>query len=221
MTILSWFFVVSYSIFLIIFCTSLFSFIGSYLTHKNLDRLNQKKPKDKPKQKRWLYAKRRLKIRKKTQIKRGFILLILSVLFMSVGTYAHYYESTNLSSTDGNIIVQSYFITDEVNKQLLNIQENEQVAEPQEKLMELSSLLTSYGSAAPSNNLGKEEQRLLTRYYVQLRDYGTNLYSLTPEQFKKKEIISSYRDDLKRIKQTQKKIFNQFNVNETALKQKK
>lgn len=128
---------------------------------------------------------------------------------------------TNLSSADGNIIVQSYFITDEVEKSLTSLQNGADVDKTREKLLELSSLLASYGSTTPENGLSQKGQQMMNRYYVQLREYGVNIYSLSSEQLSESERITAYLEDLKRIKQTQKKIFKQFSVNESALRQKK
>ncbi|WP_086314606.1 hypothetical protein A5821_002189 [Enterococcus sp. 7F3_DIV0205] len=221
MTVLDWLSVGCCSAFLITFLIGLFSFALFFITNKDLDELNRKRPKNKQKKKRWARARRLLIRKKKAQVKRGTILIILSVLFVSSGLYARYYQQTNLSSADSNIIVQSYFVTDEMNKTLVNFQNGGDVEKSKEKLMELSSLMASYGSSTPSNGLSKEGQQILNRYYVQVREYGTNAYSLTAKQLNNPEIISTYIDDLKRIKETQKKVFKQFSINESALKQKK
>ncbi|MET3563325.1 hypothetical protein ABID30_002418 [Enterococcus rotai] len=186
-----------------------------------MNTLKKKRPKKKIIKKRWMRAKRLLEKKKKQQRVRGFVLIILSILFLVSGFYTRYYEMTNLSSSDGNIIVQSYFVTDEVNKNLNNLQNGSNVEDTKKKLMELSSLLASYGSSTPSNSLSKKGQQTLNRYYVQIRDYGTNLYSLTALQLNNQETISKYLDDMTRINQSQKKLFKEFSINEAALKQKK
>ncbi|EOL49942.1 hypothetical protein [Enterococcus caccae] len=221
MTILSWVFIGCFSAFFISVCLGIFSFAQFFVTTKEMNELNRKRPKKKVRRKRWLRAKKRVEQKKKAQLRRTVVLVVISLSFAGSGFYARHYEMTNLSSTDGNIIVQSYFITDEVNKNLVSLQNGASGDEIKEKLMELSSLLASYGSATPSNSLSKEGQQALNRYYVQLRDYGTNLYSLTSEQLNNQETIVSYMEDLNRIKKTQTKLFKQFSVDEAALKQKK
>lgn len=165
--------------------------------------------------------RRQLERKKITYVKRGIILVVLSALSISGGMYARYYQMTNLSSADSNIIVQSYFITDEVEKSLISLQSGADLGKTREKLLELASLLASYGSSTPENGLSKEGQQVMTRYYVQLRDYGVNIYSLTEEQLSQEDKVTMYIEDLKRIKKTQKKLFEQFSINEAALKQKK
>ncbi|MGM0219441.1 YccF domain-containing protein [Enterococcus sp. AZ126] len=221
MTILDWLFIGCCSAFLIAFVIALFSFALSFATAKDFNELKKRRPKNKQKRKRWQRNRQQLKKKKNAQVKRGIIFIVLSILFLSGGLYARYYQLTNLSKTDGNIIVQSYFVTDEVNKTLTSLQNGSDVGESKQKLMELTSLLASYGSSTPSNGLSKEGQTLLNRYYVQLREYGSNTYSLSEEQLNNQETVSTYINDLKRIEQTQKKVFKEFNVNETALKQKK
>ncbi|MBO0474479.1 hypothetical protein IGL98_003124 [Enterococcus sp. DIV0840] len=221
MTILDWLFIGCCSAFLIAFAIGLFSFALSFVTTKKFNELKRKRPKNKQKRKRWQRKRQQLKKKKTAQIKRGIIFIVLSILFLSGGLYARYYQLTNLSKTDGNIIVQSYFVTEEVNKTLTSLQNGSDVGESKQKLMELTSLLASYGSATPSNGLSKEGQQLLKRYYVQLREYGSNTYSLSEEQLNNQETVLTYINDLKRVEQTQKKVFKEFSVNEAALKQKK
>ncbi|WP_430603136.1 hypothetical protein IGJ02_000492 [Enterococcus sp. DIV0724b] len=221
MTILGWIFIGCFSAFFITFFIGAFSFIIFFLRVKDANRLKKRRPKEKQKRKRWMHAKRVLEKKKKMLLKRGIILISLSILFAISGLYTRHYEMTNLSNTDSSVIAQSYFITDEVNKNLLSLQNGKSGEDVKAKLMELSSLLASYGSTLPSNNLTTEGQHALTRYYVQLRDYGTNLYSLSIKQLNDPKTVQSYVDELARIKQTQKKLFKQFSVNEEALKQKK
>lgn len=221
MTILSWIFIGCLSTFFIAFCVGIFSFVLFFVSKRDMNTLKKRRPKKKINKKRLMQTKRLLEKKKKKQRARGGILVTLSLLFLGGGFYARYYEMTNLSSTDGNIIVQSYFVTDEVNKNLTNLQNGADVDENKTKLMELSSLLASYGSSTPSNSLSKNGQQTLNRYYVQIRDYGTNLYSLSAGQLNNQETISKYLDDMTRINQSQKKLFKEFSINEVALKQKK
>ncbi|MGX7414079.1 YccF domain-containing protein [Enterococcus caccae] len=154
-------------------------------------------------------------------LKRGIILIVSSVFLLCASLYTTYYEKTNLSSVDSTVIAQTYFITNEVNTQLHALQNGEDVKDSKEKLMELSSLLASYGSSTASNSLSKDGQQLLNRYYVQLREFGTNLYSLKVEQLSDSDTIEAYVADINKIKETQKKVFTRFKINEQALKQKK
>lgn len=221
MTILDWLFIGCCSASLITVAIGIFSLMLSLGTNKNFNELKQKRPKNEKKRKRWQRARQQLKKKKQKQIKRGIIFIILSLLFASSGFYARYYQTTNLSSTDSGIIVQGYFISQEVEKNLHGLQNGADVEETKVKLMELTSLLTSYGTSVPSNGLSKEGKKVLNRYYVQMREYGTNAYSLTAEQLDNQEIVSTYLEDLKRVQQAQKKVFEEFGVDETALKQKK
>ncbi|MFD2385970.1 YccF domain-containing protein [Enterococcus rivorum] len=202
-------------------CIGLFSIGLFFKATKRLEILKLKRPKKKAQRKRWLREKHKEEKKKNRQLRQGIILILVGGLLLGGGMYARYYEQTNLSSTDGTIMVQTYFITNEVNKQLVDLQNGTPGEEKKEKLMELSSLLASYGSSSPSSSLSTEGQQSLNRYYVQLREFGTNLYSLTIPQLNNEDTLSAYLEDLVRIKQTQKKVFKQFSVNEDALKQKK
>ncbi|OJG25622.1 hypothetical protein RU98_GL000863 [Enterococcus caccae] len=183
--------------------------------------LKRKRPKAKRKRKKWLRIKHKLENKVQKFLKRGIILIVSSVFLLCASLYTTYYEKTNLSSVDSTVIAQTYFITNEVNTQLHALQNGEDVKDSKEKLMELSSLLASYGSSTASNSLSKDGQQLLNRYYVQLREFGTNLYSLKVEQLSDSDTIEAYVADINKIKETQKKVFTRFKINEQALKQKK
>lgn len=221
MTVLDWLFVGGLSTALLCLVIGVFFFILIFGLMKQYTELGKKRPKNKKKKKRWVRTRRKLKNKKNSYIKRSITLLIISASFASGAVYARYYQLTNLSSADGNIIVQSYFITDEVEKSLTSLQNGADVNKTREKLLELSSLLVSYGGTLPENGLSQKGQQMMNRYYVQIREYGVNIYSLSSEQLSEPERITGYLEDLKRIKQTQKKIFKQFSVNESALRQKK
>lgn len=221
MTVLDWLFVGGISISLLCLIIGVFFIILVFKLMNEYTTLGKKKPKNKGKKKRWVRTRRKIKKKKGSYLKRGISLLIVAVLFCSGGIYARYYQMTNLTSKDSNIIVQSHFINEEIEKSLTGIQNGADVGKTREKLRELSSLLTTYGTTSPSGSLSQEGQRLMKRYYVQLRDLGVNIYSLSVEQLSEPEKVATYIEDLKRIKQTQKKVFKQFSVNEAALKQKK
>ncbi|OJG74776.1 hypothetical protein RV12_GL002193 [Enterococcus quebecensis] len=165
--------------------------------------------------------RRRLEQKKKQYIKRFVVAMIISGISVGTGLYARYYQMTNLSANDGNAIIQSYFLMDEINKNLIGIQNGADTKKTKDKLLELTSLLASYGTTTPSNALSKDGQRILNRYYAQIRDYSTGLYSQKEEQLNDEGLILEYLEDSKRITGTQKKIFKQFSINESALKQKK
>lgn len=80
--------------------------------------------------------------------------------------------------------------------------------------------MVTYGNRPVSVGLSEEGSKLLTRYYVSMKDVGMNLSTLTQEQLANKEILESYLKDISKIKERQKAVFTYFKVNESALKQK-
>lgn len=222
MSVLEWVFVGSLSLAFLTFLLSIVCIILFFSVNSQLKKMKQKRPKNKNKKKRWLKMRRQLDKKKKKYLGRTVMLLVITVLSVASGAYVRYYQMTNLTTEDGNTLIQSYFLTDEVEKSLVNLQNGADPEKTKKTLDDRTSLLASYGTnAGPSNGLSKEGQKLLVRYYARIRDFSINTYSLSSEQLSDPETVSSYLDTLNQIKSIQKKIFKQFSVNEAALKQKK
>ncbi|WP_348921136.1 YccF domain-containing protein [Enterococcus rotai] len=221
MSILDWIFTVCLFVALLFIFLSLLFLLLSYSNKRKSKDLKMKRPKNKRKRKRWMKMRRSLDHKGSSYLKRAIFLFIISILFGGGGAYASYYQMMNLSTSDSNAIVQAHFLVDEIEKTLVEIQNGGDVHKFQKQLLELNSVLVSYGGSTPSIRLTKENQRLLVRYYTSLREYGANLYGQNVEQLSEQETITTYLEDLKKLKTTEKKIFKLFKVNEAALKQKK
>ncbi|MGX7148298.1 hypothetical protein [Enterococcus ureasiticus] len=221
MGLLDWFFIGLLSFAILCFLLLLFCLFYFFSIKKELKKKQwRKRPKNKRKRKKWLYARKSLEKRQKRY---GFhFLLLLIVMFISAGSafYARYYQLTNLTSEDAKVVVQGYLLTEDLEGKMVTIKEGGSVEKVYPQFQEVSSLLVSYGNRPVSGGLSSEGAKLLTRYYVSMKNVGLNLSTLSQEQLTKQETIDGYLKDIKKINERQKAVFKYFKVNESALKQK-
>ncbi|MEI5993780.1 hypothetical protein [Candidatus Enterococcus mansonii] len=221
MSILEWLFIGSLSLAFLAFLIVVMYIVLFFITGNQLKALLKKRPKNKTKRKKWVRIRRQMEKRKKSYVKKIFFITLIALVSLGGGMYARYYQMTNLNAEDSNAIVQSYFLLGEVEKSLSDIQNGADFKKSKATLADRSSLLASYGTTSPSDVLSKEGQKRLVRYYRQIRDFSVNVYSLTEEELSDSDIMLGYTKDLNQIKKLQEKIFKQFSINESALKQKK
>lgn len=153
------------------------------------------------------------------QAKMGAGFLVLVLLFFSVSGFARYYQQTHLSASDSEVIVQSYFLLDNIETQLNHIEKEENPQKAANNLKKLTSSLVSYTVTRPSGTLSAENQRLLNRYYQTVQELGVNLSHQELSDLEDSEVMTSYQQDLEKAKKMEKKIFKNFRVNEQALKE--
>ncbi|OJG91519.1 hypothetical protein RV15_GL000605 [Enterococcus silesiacus] len=183
--------------------------------------LNRKRPKTKQKRRGLKKKKYRLQKQKRIFLSWLLFLAIFGIVTISGAVYARYYQSTNLTAEDSNMIVQSYFVTEEVNTNLKDIESGGSIDKIQPKLREVSSLLVSYGNRNLAQGMTEEGTSLLIRYKAMMKEIGTNIYALSSEDLTNAQLNSNYQKDLEKLTQSRKKVFDYFKINELALKQKK
>ncbi|PZL77513.1 hypothetical protein CI088_01550 [Enterococcus plantarum] len=190
----------------------LLCFISFIRIGRNIKKISRKQPKNKKKRLRW---KRRISLLSK-QKKRRFIQAILCFLLLvggiSGGAYSRYYQSNHLGEEDKEIISQTYFILDEVEQELNNIEKGADVEKTQVKLKEMLGILVSYASRIPSSSLNSANQQQLRNYYVKTRELGSNLYNQTSIQLKESDRLKNFMTDITALKTQQKEIFDSFNI---------
>ncbi|MBO0469632.1 hypothetical protein JZO66_03670 [Enterococcus sp. DIV0242_7C1] len=221
MVLLDWFFMGLLSLAMLCFMFVLFCLFYFFATKKELKKGQwRRRPKNKVKRKRWVRERRLLVSRQKRYFRNSLIFLVVMLLSAGSAAYARYYQLTNLTSDDAKVVVQGYLLTEDLEKKLTTIKEGGSIDKVYPQFQEVSSLLVTYGNRPVSVGLSEEGSKLLTRYYVSMKDVGMNLSTLTQEQLANKEILESYLKDISKIKERQKAVFTYFKVNESALKQK-
>lgn len=221
MSVLDWLFIGLLSSGFVSILVLLFVSTRLFSIKRTLNMLNRKRPKTKQKR-RWLKKKKyRLQKQNRFFLRWLLLLAIFGIVTICGALYARYYQSTNLTAEDSNMIVQSYFVTEEVNTNLKDIESGGSIDKIQPKLRDVSSLLVSYGNRNLAQGMSEEGTSLLIRYKAMMKELGTNIYALSSEDLANAQLVSDYQKDLEKLTQSRKKVFDYFKINELALKQKK
>lgn len=176
--------------------------------------LTKKRPKNKKKRRQWKRQLGKISKKQKQKTIQLVLLLLFTLLSLSGGIYSRYYQSMHLNAEDKEIISQSYFILNDVEKELKNIQSGADLEKTQEKMKDMLSTLVSYTSRQPSNTLSVEGQQELRSYYKKATEFGTNLYSQTTDQLSDEKRIEGFLTDISSLKKKQTQIFENFGINE-------
>lgn len=221
MGVLDWSFV-SLLALSILFLFLTISFLGFFLVNNSKYKANKnKRIKNKKKRRKFLSIQKKLQKKKNKQLIKSVVFFCISLTFLGGSYYTRNYQQNHLDGDDSQAILQSYFLLDELQTQLDNIQKNENPQKSIKNIKEISSRLASYGSRKASGLLQEDGQNLLNRHYQLLREIGVNLNNQTLEMLEETSVNEAYINDIKKVNENQKKVFERFNINEKALKQKK
>lgn len=221
MSILDWAFIALLSCAILFLLFGILSFFLAIQMRKKYTTLKGKKVKDKRKRKKLKKVISRTQKKMKKHFRTVFILLLLTLATVGSAAYSRYYQETTLEKEDANFIVQSYFLTEEVSKQLSSAENGASLETVEEQIRELSSRLVTYGNKTAYAGLSSDRQKKLNRYYTKIRELGANLGNIDKKKIADKEYIQTYQKTVKQLQTTQKDIFKLFSVNVEALKQKK
>ncbi|MHC5228831.1 YccF domain-containing protein [Enterococcus sp. LJL99] len=221
MGVLDWSFV-SFLALAILFLFLAISFLGFFLmTNAKYKANKNKRIKNKKKRRKFLSFQKKLQKKKNKELVKSIIFLCISLTFLGGSYYTRTYQQNHLDGEDSQAILQSYFLLQELQSQLENIQKNENPQKSIKNIKEISSRLASYGSRKASGILQEDGQNLLNRHYQLLREIGVNLNNQTLEMLQESSVNEAYVNDAKKVTENQKKVFERFKINEKALKKKK
>ncbi|MBO0445117.1 MULTISPECIES: hypothetical protein [Enterococcus] len=221
MSILDWAFIALLSCAILFFLFSILSLVFAIQMRTKYTTLKTKKLKNKRKRKKLKKVINKTHKAMKKQFRRVILLFLLMLIMAGGAAYSRYYQQTTLEKEDANIIVQSYFLIEEVDKQLTSAQEGASAEAIEERVREVSSLLVTYGNNKAFGGLSLDRQKSLNRYYTKIRELGANLSNVNREKIATTEYIETYQKTIKQLQTNQKNIFKLFGINESALKQKK
>lgn len=221
MSILDWLFILMLSTSVLFLFFGLIYLILSISKQKKYNSLKSKKIRNKQKKKKIKRMLSRIKKQQRKNTQTSLLLFVLATATLSGGIYARHYQQTHLETEDANAIVQSYFLVEEIEKDLQGLSEGSDAGRVNEKLADMTSLMITYGNKNAFGGLSTDGQKKLNRYYALVREFGVNLSNRTLENLNDSTYVSNYLEDIKKIKKSQKQIFEVFKVNESALKQKK
>lgn len=220
MNVLDIFFVALLSSAILFLLFSFFIMVLRISAGKQLRALPQRKIKNKRKRKKVMRARTKLQKKRKKQ-------LIWIVLFLFFGAaagggafYSRYYQLMHLNSEDSSAIAKSYYLVDELEKQMNSIGNGASPEKVQKNIRDLSGQLASTTVRKASGTLSVEKQKLLSRHYSLTQNLGINLSSLTAKDLENQTTREAYLEDIKKVTDSQEKIFKEFGVNKSALEQK-
>lgn len=200
---------------------SIVYFVAGILTATKGNELKNKKPKNK---KSCRKLKKRIQLltkKRRKQINTGILLLICGMLSVGIGMYVRYYQATNLGDRDSDGIVEGYYLLNQINLQLEEIAQTPSLEKSRNNIRDLAAKLSSFGMRSADPKITVEGQRLLNRYYSQIKELGLNLNNQSVERLQEEQVYDIYMSDIEKSKDSQKKVFDYFKVDESALQQKK
>ncbi|MEI5990602.1 hypothetical protein [Enterococcus crotali] len=221
MSLLDWVFIGTLSSAILFGLFSLFSIIFLFSTGKQIQQLTKIRTKNARKRKKIKRTLKKAKAKRKKQRWSLVVCVLLVGILSSTAFYARYYQATNLGERDSEGIVQGYYLLNETKNQIDTLSESSSTEKSENNLRELAAKLSSFGMRGADGRLTEEGQRLLTRYYNQVKELGLNLNNQSVEILDNQEIRETYLQDLQKAQKTQSKIITYFKINESALEQKK
>ncbi|MGX7024916.1 hypothetical protein [Vagococcus hydrophili] len=202
----------------ILMITSIIQFI---LVKKELKTLEINKPKDRKKRRSWK-KQRRLLENNKSKKMRYILFSLLGTLIIGGATgYAKYYQSTTISEQDTDNIVYGYYLLEQLEQQIKNIgkEDDKKVSD---NIHTLAVSTSSFASKRGSDRSVEEAQILLNQYYARIGQLGVNVSSQNFSELKKdKKKQDEYLDDIKTVRNAQKKVITYYKIDEASLKEKK
>lgn len=192
-------------------------FIGLFIVNNSrLKKIKNKQAKKKSKKRKKMMND--IQKKKKLYFILSFVSFLLFLLFSGGSYYAKYYQSSNLAASDSDNIVYGFYLLDELESQINNIDDSEKKGA---NLHELGVSLASFAAKKGSDQATKEGQVLLNRYYTRVGQIGINLGSENLNQFKtSEEKQKEYIEEIKQAKTLQKEVTNYYKINQTSLKNK-
>lgn len=190
-------------------------------TRKKYKELATKKIKNKRKRRR---LKRELEEYQEKSSKKlkGFLFSFLGFVLFTGGTgYAKFYQSTTISEYDIDNIVYGYYLLEQIEQQIIDIDSNDE-KKTSENIHTLAVSLSSFSAKKGSDKGRMEAQILLNQYYSKIGQFGVNISSQNFSELKaNKEKQEEYLGDIEKVKSNQNKVIEYYKIDESSLKSKK
>ncbi|EOH94989.1 hypothetical protein UAW_02068 [Enterococcus haemoperoxidus ATCC BAA-382] len=221
MSLLDWVFIGTLSSAILFALFSLLSVIFLFSTRNQVRQLARIRTKNARKRKKIKRVLKKTEAKRKKQGWNLVVFIMLACIMSGTAFYARYYQATNLGERDSEGIVQGYYLLNETKNQINILNESSNPEKAENNLRELAAKLSSFGMRGADGRLTAEGQRLLTRYYNQVKELGLNLNNQSVEMVENTQTRETYINDLQKAQKIQSKIITYFKINENALKQKK
>lgn len=222
MTILDRLFIGGVAVAIVLFLLAVYYLIQVIRTQTKLSSLPKKRLKNRKKNKRIAKQKVQLKKAKKKQLTSMLVSVILASLLVVGMRYLSYYQSMNLSSDDSDIVVKSYYLLEDFEKEL-EIAKNKEDDEEKvrQNIRYLATSMTSQGIKKASGINTEEGQIILNRYYNSVKQLGMNASTQTYNFYGNAQLVDNFLEDIQKIKEYEKAAFTYYKVDESALSKEK
>lgn len=206
---------------LVLLLTAITLLILFIVRRTQIKKLKRLKTKSKSKRRE---QKKELKILAKSSKKyliSFIIFLFLSICLGSISAYVTYYQSINLGDKDKELVVKAYYLLTDLDKQLESISKGDvDQKKSAQNIQNLGGSMASY-SGIVASDLNKEEGQIkINRYYNIVKEIGINSSGQSQDFFENKELVTEFRNDVKKAQGYQKEVFKFYKVDENSLKKK-
>ncbi|MBP1046183.1 hypothetical protein I6N96_07795 [Enterococcus sp. BWM-S5] len=188
---------------------------------RQLSKLKRVRTKNKKKRKRLIRQRRIVEKKRRKYLISALMLFILGGVGAGASAYTIYYQSTNLNQKDQELIVKGYYYLGDIEDQLALAESGAGGEELGTDLATLASRIGTFAVVRADYRLGSDYQQLLNRYYSSLKDLGINLASRSSNFYTNSEELVDFQEDLAKVRNNQKEVFETFSVNEASLKEQK
>ncbi|MEG0256530.1 MAG: hypothetical protein RR554_11265 [Vagococcus sp.] len=213
--------IVGISVSILLFILMMVSLVQFIISKKNVTALQNGKPKDRKKRRKWKREVRQAENQKSKKLRLTLFSFLAFLIFGGASGYAKYYQATTITDEDTENIVYAYYLLDQLEQQIKDI-DGKSEKKASDNIHSIAVSLSSFASKKGSNQSVEEAQILLNQYYARVGQFGVNVSSQNFEALKKdKEKQAEYLDDIKVVRQTQKKVIDYYKIDESSLKEKK
>lgn len=206
---------------ILLFLLGILFFFLSAASRRSLKKLKAKRPKNKKKRKRWQRICKKTEQTKKKRLKNGILLIILSIVLGGSASYARHYQLTSLSSTNAAALAKSYYLIGEIEGQLDSYSKGASIEKTTKNIRELSQQLAGAGTETAYVGMAVDGQKLVNRHFNLVKNLGINLNEQARTILENQEEMTNYLSDIEKVKESQQTVFKKYQVNESALQQKK
>ena len=217
MTNLEWIFLITFIGALITLLSSV-TFLALFVVYKKkYKHLASEKVKSKSKKRA-----RRKELKQLAKVKKRSLIAFITFFILALGLgsasgYTSYYQAVNLSDKDSKSVVSAYYLLEDFDKELQKAEKAENKEKSVDNIRSLSGRMASYG-VLKASHLNKEEgQIVLNRYYNVVKELGVNGSSQASEIVENKEMLETFRKDIKKAKTYQAEVFKFYKVDEKSL----
>ncbi|MBP1047510.1 hypothetical protein I6N96_14585 [Enterococcus sp. BWM-S5] len=206
---------------ILLFLLGILTLFLSAASKRHLKKMKARRPKNKKKRKQWQRICKKTEQTKKKRMRNGILLIIVSILLGGSAGYARHYQLTSLSSSNAAALAKSYYLIDEIEGQLDSYKNGASIEKTTKNIRDLSQQLAGAGTETAYVGMAVDGQKLVNRHFNLVKNLGINLNAKAREILENQEELTTYLADIDKVKTSQQKVFKEYQVNESALQQKK